>query len=118
MVVIKPHYDTTTRINHPHLEPPTSAAKRGKKSRSKARPSKSTSLVHAEPAPSERTKNRVPAQKKDAEEEFLEKLIFSDAEGFKDELDEVDGGDSDESDEGGIGLVGDGDGNEDAGADL
>ncbi|KAG0138544.1 WD40-repeat-containing domain protein [Tuber indicum] len=90
----------------------------GKKSRSKARPSKSTSLVLAEPAPSERTNNRVPVQEKDAEEEFLEKLIFGDAEGFEDGLNEVEGGNSDDSDEGGIELVGDGDGDEDAGADL
>ncbi|KAG0130297.1 hypothetical protein HOY82DRAFT_592122 [Tuber indicum] len=74
--------------------------------------------IHAEPAPSERTNNGVSVQKKDAEEEFLEKLIFGDAEGFEDGLNEVNGGDSDDSDEGGIALVGDGDGNEDAGADL
>ncbi|KAG0136482.1 hypothetical protein HOY82DRAFT_478899, partial [Tuber indicum] len=53
-----------------------------------------------------------------SKEEFLEKLIFGDAEGFRDELDEVDGGDSDESNEGGIALVGDGDESEDAGVDL
>ncbi|KAG0132663.1 hypothetical protein HOY82DRAFT_483782, partial [Tuber indicum] len=51
-------------------------------------------------------------------EEFLEKLISGDAEGFKDELDEVDGGDCDKSDEGGIALVGGVDENEDVGVDL
>ncbi|CAZ82272.1 unnamed protein product [Tuber melanosporum] len=59
-----------------------------------------------------RLKRRMP------KEEFLEKLIFGDVEGFKDKLDGVDGGDSDKSDEGGIALVGDGDENEDVGADL
>ncbi|PWW79946.1 WD40 repeat-like protein [Tuber magnatum] len=88
----------------------------GKKSRPKAGPSKSTSLVLAEPTPSEKTYNRVPIQEKDAEEEFLEKLIFGDAEGFEDGLNEVGGGSPDDNDEGGIALVGDGD--EDAGADL
>ena len=95
----------------------------GKKSRSKSGPSKSTSLVlAADPAPSEkkRTKknNRVPpVQEKDAEEEFLEKLIFGDAEGFEAGLNELDGGGySDDSDGeegggggGGIALAGDGD---------
>ncbi|KAG0128094.1 hypothetical protein HOY82DRAFT_612528 [Tuber indicum] len=100
------------------LSPPTSTAKRGKKSRPKARPSKSTSLVYAEPAPSERTDDGVLVLKEAAEEEFLEKLIFGDSEGFEDGLNEVDGGDSDDSDEGGIPLVRDRNGNEDAGADL
>ncbi|KAG0136495.1 hypothetical protein HOY82DRAFT_576491 [Tuber indicum] len=59
-----------------------------------------------------RFKRRMP------KEEFLEKLNIGEAECFEDELDEVDGGDSDESDEGGIALVGDGDENEDAGADV
>ncbi|KAG0634141.1 WD40-repeat-containing domain protein [Tuber brumale] len=92
----------------------------GKKSRSKARSSKSTSLVLAEPAPSERTNNGAPVQEKDAEEEFLEKLIFGDAKGFEDGLNEIDSGASDDSDEGGIALVGDGDGDGDgdARADL
>ncbi|PUU82712.1 WD40-repeat-containing domain protein [Tuber borchii] len=94
----------------------------GKKSRSKPGPSKSTSLVLADPAPSEKkTKNKVPAQEKDAEEEFLEKLIFGDAEGFEAGLNELDGGYSDDSDReegGGIALAGDGDGDVDAGEDL
>jgi len=97
----------------------------GKKSRSKSGPSKSTSLVLADPAPTEKRtkKNKVPVQEKDAEEEFLEKLIFGDAEGFEAGLNELDGGYSDDDDSdgeggggGGIALAGDGD--VDAGADL
>ncbi|KAG0127181.1 hypothetical protein HOY82DRAFT_613729 [Tuber indicum] len=47
---------------------------------------------------------------KDAQEAFLEKLIFGEEESFEDWLSEVDGGDSDDNGEGGIALVGDGDG--------
>ncbi|KAG0636821.1 hypothetical protein HOY80DRAFT_325030 [Tuber brumale] len=98
------------------------AAKMGKRSRSKAGPSKSTSLLLAEPACSERTNTGAPVPEKDADEEVLEKLIFGDVEGFEAGLNELDGGYSDDSDGGGggaaAGITLAGDGDADAGADL
>lgn len=123
-----PHYLQQPPSANPII--PTTAAKMGKKSRSKSGPSKSTSLVLADPAPSEEKKKRTkknnrapPVQEKDAEEEFLEKLIFGDAEGFEAGLNELGGGgysdDGSDGEERGIGLAGDGDGDADAGgADL
>jgi len=114
-------HPTTTATSEPAIIP-TNAAKMGKKSRSKKPgPSKSTSLVLAEPASSEGTIIGAPVQGKDAEEEFLEKLVFGDAEGFEAGLNELDSGYSDDSDEGGGeggGIALGGDEDADAGADL
>ena len=110
-------HPTTTATSEPTITP-TNAAKMGKKSRSKAGPSKSTSLVLAEPSSSEKTNTGAPVPEKDAEEEFLEKLIFGDAEGFEAGLNELDGGYSDDSDGGGGGISLAGDGDADARADL
>jgi len=95
----------------------------GKRAPSKTGPSKSTSLHLAERAFSERTNTGAPVPEKDAEEEFLEKLIFGDTEDFEAGLNELDGGYSDDSDGGGGGGGGggitlDGDGDADVGGDL
>ena len=91
-----------TTISKPTIIP-TSVAKMGKKSHSKADPSKSTSLVLAWPAPSKGANNRVLIREKDAEEEFLEKLILGGTDCFEAGLNEPDGGYSGDRDGGGGG---------------
>ncbi|KAG0131769.1 hypothetical protein HOY82DRAFT_607518 [Tuber indicum] len=95
-------------------------AKIGNRSSSKAGTSTSTSLLIGETACSERKTTGANVPVKDAEEEFLARLIFSDAEGFEGALNELNGGYSHYSNGGGGGgeikLAGDGD--VDAGADL